>query len=36
MRRKSKNILAILLAASMMTGLCSMPVAAAEEIFTEE
>ena len=36
MRRKSKNILAILLVASMMTGLCSMPVAAAEEIFTEE
>lgn len=36
MRRKSKNILAILLATSMMTGLCSMPVAAAEEVFTEE
>ena len=36
MRRKSKNILAILLAVSMMTGLCSMPVAAAEEVFTEE
>ena len=36
MRRKSKNTLAILLAASMMTGLCSVPVAAAEEVFTEK